>query len=373
MLAASRWPSSTRSMARARAGSDVIDTIALAVMRTMLPPSIVFPHFAAASLGIVLQAALQGAQSCTPAASPRTTEIMSASTRPSRSPFRLLGTVPRRHVPKNEFKHILAIADITDSTVVPTHTTLPSGEKTIVYYFADEATTSSSLSILPDVEPLFVSDSVDSWLQREQHLAHNGLMVKRPFNGIWDSYQAAVDEAEMRIGRGGGLSAVIELSSDTLRADVEASVAKLLAKAALPTPLSEQIRSDACSIGCAVGSMCASARALEVSLQIFGEKVCTKMHIDNVVGRALVSYTGAVGTEYTRDSNVDFDELEHCGNNDCILRDRDAVESIEVGSILFMKGSAYKGSRPLVHRSPVPRHHADGRVVNRLVLKVDVE
>ena len=181
----------------------------------------------------------------------------------------------------------------------------------------------------------------------------------------------------MRIGR--GLSAVIELSSDTLRADVEASVAKLLAKAALPTPLSEQIRSDACSIGCAVGSMCASARALEVSLQIFGEKVCTKMHFFvtrgtcNVVGRALVSYTGAVGTEYTRDSNVDFDELEHCGNNDCILRDRDAVESIEVGSILFMKGSAYKGSRPLVHRSPVPRHHADGRVVNRLVLKVDVE
>lgn len=292
---------------------------------------------------------------------------MPASSRTSVRRFRLLSTKTRRYVP--DAPSIVEISDSTDHTS-PTAVAKRTGEEETVYYYPEP--TSSSL-ILSDSEPLFVSDSVESWTQRELHSAHNALLVKRPFNGTWDSYEAAINDAEVRIAQTGrGLATEIELSSEDLTADLEASIRKILATAALPTPLSEQIQRDACRIGCAVGSMCASARALEVGLQIFGENVCTKMHVDNVMGRALVSYTGAIGTEYTRDSNVDFYELEHCGNNDCILRDKDEVESVDVGSILFMKGTFYEGSRPLVHRSPMPRHHANGRVINRLILKVDV-
>ena len=94
---------------------------------------------------------------------------------------------------------------------------------------------------------------------------------------------------------------------------------------------------------------------------------------DKFVGRALTSYTGVVGTEYTRDENVNFWELDNCGDNDHILRDtRGAVETAAVGEILFIKGSAYEGSKPLVHRSPAKKFHADGCILNRLLLKVNV-
>ena len=268
-----------------------------------------------------------------------------------------------------------AIIDLTNSaaagSILPAAPKLlPMANIATAYYFADEDAPPRVRT--SDCEPLFVSDTVDSWKQRELHSCHNGLVVKRPFNGMWDSYQDAIDDEMLRERIGGGLDAEVELRTENLRGDLQAAVGTLLATAALPSPLSEQIESDACSIGCAVGSMCASARALELRLQLFGENVCTKMHVDHIVGRALVSYTGVIGTEYTRDSNVDFHELEHCGNNDCILRDKGKVQSIEVGSMLFMKGRFYKGSNPLVHRSPAPRHHADGRVLNRLILKVDV-
>ena len=47
--------------------------------------------------------------------------------------------------------------------------------------------------------------------------------------------------------------------------------------------------------------------------------------------------------------------------------------AVEVGDIFFMKGRTWPGGgRGLIHKSPEPRYHPDGRVVNRLVLKVDV-
>ena len=55
------------------------------------------------------------------------------------------------------------------------------------------------------------------------------------------------------------------------------------------------------------------------------------------MGRAIVSYTGVCGTEYTNDSNVNFDEMMHCGNNDHIIRDINQVEHIDVGDFLFIE------------------------------------
>jgi len=71
---------------------------------------------------------------------------------------------------------------------------------------------------------------------------------------------------------------------------------------------------------------------------------------------------------------VDIWELEHCGNNDCILRDPNAVEHVAVGDLLLIKGKRFpQVSNPLVHKSPEKRYNDRGNVVNRLVLKVDAD
>lgn len=232
------------------------------------------------------------------------------------------------------------------------------------------AVTAAMSMLSSDRQPLFETDTVDAWRQHELHTDHNGLLVKRPFSGMWDAIQPAIDGACEWIGF--GLTEEVHLGSENLSADIQAAVNKLLTKAALPTPISEQIRSDALSVGHTVSSLCASSRLIEIKLEIFGESICSRWHRDNYVGRAIVSYTGARGTEYTGDSNVNFWEMEHCGNNECIILDKGRIESVEVGDILFMKGSAYKGAKPLVHKSPQPSYHVDGRVLNRLILKVDV-
>ena len=222
-----------------------------------------------------------------------------------------------------------------------------------------------------DRDPLFTSESVDHWTQPETHSDFNGLVVPRPLNGIWDVHQSAIDAALSRIGN--GLAAEVDLHSKTLAADLEAAVRNVLTDAALPAPLSEQIQSDALSVGAATAAMCAdTARAIEVKLEIFGESICKRWHMDNIVGRAIVCYTGTKGTDFTRNSNVNFWELQHCGNNDCIILDQTKVESVSVGDLLFCKGSGYKGAKPLVHKSPAPTYNADGTVLNRLLLKVDV-
>ena len=80
-----------------------------------------------------------------------------------------------------------------------------------------------------------------------------------------------------------------------------------------------------------------------------------------------------MGTQFTSDENVDFWEMKNCGNNDCIIRDQTQTCAVNVGDILFMKGATFPaGAKGLVHKSPTVRYHEDGRVVNRLVLKMDV-
>lgn len=151
------------------------------------------------------------------------------------------------------------------------------------------------------------------------------------------------------------------------------SVEQLLSTAGLPDGLSKQIFCDALSIGKSVGALCPSARELEVKLEIFGENSCKRWHQDNYMGRAIVSYTGRIGTEYTGDANVDFWELRNCGNNQCIIKDENNINAVCVGDILFIKGLKYPvGANGLVHKSPAATYHPDGRIVNRLCLKVDV-
>ena len=230
-------------------------------------------------------------------------------------------------------------------------------------------------SHMTDRPALFVTDKLTDWFKPES-LEHKGLLVRRTLEGAWDGDIDALGGFKIAGGRIGGheaLRSTIVNSDDNLSARLLESVDELLEMAELPQSLSEQIRDDARSIGCTCGSMCPSARELELNLEIVGEKTCTRWHQDQFVGRAIVSYTGVEGTEYAHDSNVDLWQLKNGGTNDRIIRDADEIESVGVGDILFIKGSRFPhGEAGLVHRSPKKRYHEGGRVLNRLVLKVDV-
>ena len=192
---------------------------------------------------------------------------------------------------------------------------------------------------------LFIGSTLAEWSSAES-LDHKGLLVRRPFDGAWDGLDREIDEATARFGEELALStAIINGDSEQLTARFQTAVDSLLATAELPEALSTQIRADACSIGCAVGTLCPTAREFELKLEIFGHNTCSRWHMDNFVGRAIVSYTGAVGTEYSRDANVDFWELKNCGNNACIIREGAAVESVGVGDFLFIKGSVTHRAR----------------------------
>mmetsp|Transcript_51449 Transcript_51449/g.161715 ORF Transcript_51449/g.161715 Transcript_51449/m.161715 type:complete len:123 (+) Transcript_51449:567-935(+) len=118
--------------------------------------------------------------------------------------------------------------------------------------------------------------------------------------------------------------------------------------------------------------MLPTAEAVIVKLEVMRANCCPRWHQDQYVSRAIVSYN-CCGTEYAHHDNVDFWELMHCGNNDCIIRDRSQVSSVDVGDMLLMKGTLFPGAaNGLVHRSPDRRYHADGSIKTRLCLKIDV-
>jgi len=140
----------------------------------------------------------------------------------------------------------------------------------------------------------------------------------------------------------------------------------------MPTYLTQQIQTDAQVVGAILAKMFPTIERLSLKLEIFGEASSDRWHIDNNVARALITYNGR-GTEMLRHDNVNFWELKNGGTNARIVRDSSEVFSVGAGDILFMKGSQFPGDVfGLVHKSPERRYHADGRIMNRLVLKVDV-
>merc|ERR1712107_858794 len=116
----------------------------------------------------------------------------------------------------------------------------------------------------------------------------------------------------------------------------------------------------------------APTETIVIKLDIMGENCCARWHQDSYTGRAIVSYN-CIGTEYAPDANVDFWELENCGNNKCIIKDPSNTFFAGIGDFLFMKGKTFPSiDGGLVHRSPDIQYHADGKVKNRLLLKVDL-
>lgn len=170
------------------------------------------------------------------------------------------------------------------------------------------------------------------------------------------------------------------LYKQTIRLDgPEASLQDEFQKAALgishglPDELAKLVSEDAQALAGVMYKMLPKAQGILIKLQLFGDNVCLRWHEDQYVCRSIVSYNCSA-TQYTAHSNVNFDELYYCGNNECIIRDKSQICSAYVGDIVMMKGTKFPGkAKGLVHKSPEVCYHDNGEVKGRIILKVDVQ
>ena len=240
---------------------------------------------------------------------------------------------------------------------------------------SDATTTTCADDPMPDAKvprllrpAVYESDDLAGWL-RPETAEYDGLLVKRPFAGAWDRYSRDVDEARARLG---GQALVVQASGSSPH-HFSLAVDKLLEEAGLPSPLSTQIKDDACSLARTWSQMVPELDMLDVQLMIFGENTCARWHRDNFVGRAIITYSGPGGTDYTSRDNVNFEELLCCGKSEHCIFDMGQTQQAAVGDMLLIKGTKYpKVSNALVHKSPEKKFDDEGNVISRLVLKVDV-
>ena len=212
-------------------------------------------------------------------------------------------------------------------------------------------------------QPAILSASLTDWLSPASLQYQGLLLARRPF---WSDCQADVDRdvewQRMTVSSFRGCQGF---------GDFNVVAEELLSKAALPKDVSSAVQADICKVGAVVGRLCPWSRKLDFKLERIGENSCPRWHCDNYAARAIVSYNSAA-TLYTHDDNVDFWQLEHGGINECIIKDASRCRSVRVGDVLFMKGRKFPSSpRGLVHRSPEKRYR-NGKVLHRLVLKIDV-
>jgi hypothetical protein len=234
----------------------------------------------------------------------------------------------------------------------------------------------------PELAPepaTLVCSCVQDWLQQQAE-NFRSLLVPRPPWGpqaVDEEFQQSVDLVASAAGFGreeclqeevdaaNGVSAT-ELSSKARR------LASRAVRAGVPQSLAPQIQLDAEEICSVLVKMVPTAQRLIVKLELMGENVCGRWHQDNYVGRAIVTYNGC-GTEYVRHEDVNFWELNNCGNPDHILRDKSQVLAVGPADIFFMKGKLFPADvNGLVHKSPEKRYHPNGAIMTRLCLKIDI-
>lgn len=226
----------------------------------------------------------------------------------------------------------------------------------------------------------FICNDLDGWLSPES-LFYKALLVQRPRSA--EKFQKHVDnlaEAVLRSAawEAGSVQEHIELSpglsKEKLALDlVEAGhrVATIALEHGVPEDLASLIEDDFQQIGMVVAEMAPSATKMSLKLDVMGENICARWHRDHYQGRAVVSYNSC-GTQYVADEYVNHQRLDK-GDKTDLIRDESQIISCAVGDVLFMKGVRFPGAlNGLIHRSPPKRYHESGQVMNRLLLKVDV-
>ena len=218
---------------------------------------------------------------------------------------------------------------------------------------------------------VLVAARLSDWLQPEG-AQHKGLLVQR--KPVWTDFQHIIDQGVSRGDIEEMEEIKVQMSKSGGPRDLGQVAEMLLNKVrmTLPEDLQQAIRQDVIEIGEVVAHLCPWSEKLEFKIEVIGESCCSRWHRDNYCARAIVTYNSSA-TVYSPDDNIDFWELENCGNNKCIIKDPARVVSTDVGDVFFMKGNKFPcGPKGLVHKSPEIQRHYNGMVVNRLVLKVDV-
>jgi len=230
--------------------------------------------------------------------------------------------------------------------------------------------------------PALICEAMDEWLRQDCD-AFPAMYVPRAQE--WGDVQHIVDALAEANAFGDEhevkeeVQTLEQLGSEQLfMADVSEKAQRLVKRVAaggLPADVSDFIVEDFKQIAVVLTKLAPTARMV-IKLEVIGEYGCSRWHRDNYIGRAIVTYNGR-GTEYVDHENVDFWELENCGNNQCVLRGGSKVYSASAGGILFMKGKRYpsacaSGEKGLVHKAPDPQKHSNGKAMNRMLLKVDL-
>jgi len=172
-------------------------------------------------------------------------------------------------------------------------------------------------------------------------------------------------EEEIHRGQGSEQHLEVELTQKARR------LVAVVTNAGLPKKMGNILQEDFRRIGMVLAKLVPSAKMV-LRLDLMGENGCKRWHQDQYTGRAVVSYN-CCATEFVDHKHVNFWEMKNCGNNDHIIRDISQICTADVGDILFMKGTTFPSVQSgLVHRSPDPRLDVNGKVMNRLLLKVDL-
>lgn len=220
---------------------------------------------------------------------------------------------------------------------------------------------------------VLVCDTLEDWLRPECG-SYRALSVPRA--QAWDDMQFHIDRIAKSGAFNGNEQSIQEdvLVSRTGHMDLAEKAQRLVdraTRAGLPVELGVVLQKDYEQIGAVMAKMVPNAQ-MKIKLDIMGESGCPRWHRDNYIARTVVSYNSC-GTEYIDHKHVDFWELENCGNNDCIIQDKSKICSANLGEFFFMKGQKFPSeANGLVHRSPEKCYHANGEIVNRLLLKVDL-
>eukprot|EP00931_Biecheleriopsis_adriatica_P038636 TRINITY_DN22102_c0_g1_i2.p1 TRINITY_DN22102_c0_g1~~TRINITY_DN22102_c0_g1_i2.p1 ORF type:complete len:329 (-),score=49.37 TRINITY_DN22102_c0_g1_i2:45-1031(-) len=228
----------------------------------------------------------------------------------------------------------------------------------------------------PGDSTMFVCSSLDQWHSPEAE-SHQGFLVTRPVDPL--RWQIVANQLTKALGNTLNDTIhqeVIDLESpageDLLRQKCQDAANALAHGFECVPALKELVSQDAKALADATLKLVPHAKQLTMKLEVFGTNTCSRWHQDQYVCRSIVSYNCSA-TQYTADSNVNFNSLCNGAPNDDIIRDSSRIRAANVGDMMLMKGAMYPGSaQALVHKSPEIKYH-DGQVQARLVLKVDVQ
>jgi hypothetical protein len=225
---------------------------------------------------------------------------------------------------------------------------------------------------------VFLCSYVEDWLQEESK-RYRCLHVPRPL--AWDAEQQEVVDL-LALSRAFGREDQIRedvrvfASEQRFLQELSAKARRLVQRAmgvGLPGALGQRIQLDAEEVGAVMKKLFPISKEVLLKLELVSESSCSRWHQDNYTCRAIITYVGN-GTEYTDHSNVNFWELNNCGNNDHILSDKSQVYSSDAGDVLLIKGKKFPNTvRGVVHKSPEKRYHENGAIMTRLCLKLDVQ